>query len=608
MRILNCSLLATAFFLAVLPATAGAAGNPRSGAGLPARQVDALIALHHPAGLDRFVRAVGDPASPRYRHYATVEQLVARFGARPRAKRRVLGWLSAHGVQGTVLGGGAYVLATMPHALAGELVPSRDVAGVARGRLGRRVPAAVRGAIAGVSLLDRGPVAPAGAPSSGNLRSRGSGAPKKDRKPYESARRHSGTASGCPAGSSGGYGPGYEPFTPNQYLTAYGDAAMHAKGIEGQGQTVAVVEAGRFKRSDIATFGRCFGIKPPPTAVVHVGKPAQPGEDDETTLDISMLSVGAPKLDRIYVYEGGAELGQVVRTTAAALGSRGHHPNVISISQGACESTLTGQLQFRDAFDRIFATAAGAGISVLVSAGDQGSSACYYYSGEEGKSALGVRGVSMPASSPYATAVGGTNLTLSKRNRIEHEFIWNDSFWRTPGGIYRFPYAGGGGGSVFSPHTPWWQRDFDRPYGPGRKLPDVSALADDVPGYALFCTTRDCGPQDDAVYGWTRVGGTSAATPVTAAGIALVNQYAAEHGQRPVGFLNPLLYALGADPRTRGGAFHDVVNGNNDIWRALRTAEGPLGCCSAKPGYDWASGWGSLKVPGFAKLALAATH
>lgn len=32
----------------------------------------------------------------------------------------------------------------------------------------------------------------------------------------------------------------------------------------------------------------------------------------------------------------------------------------------------------------------------------------------------------------------------------------------------------------------------------------------------------------------------------------------------------------------------------------------PIGCCQAKAGYDWASGWGSLKIAGFAKLAAAA--
>jgi hypothetical protein len=31
----------------------------------------------------------------------------------------------------------------------------------------------------------------------------------------------------------------------------------------------------------------------------------------------------------------------------------------------------------------------------------------------------------------------------------------------------------------------------------------------------------------------------------------------------------------------------------------------PLGCCSAGVGYDAASGWGSLDMPGLAQVALA---
>ena len=68
----------------------------RSGSiALPRKEVEALFELRHPRGLNRFVRAVSDPASPRYRHYATFEQLIARFGAKPRTRSRVLRWLAA---------------------------------------------------------------------------------------------------------------------------------------------------------------------------------------------------------------------------------------------------------------------------------------------------------------------------------------------------------------------------------------------------------------------------------------------------------------------------------------------------------------------------------
>ena len=51
----------------------------------------ALIQLRHPRGLNHFVRQVSDPSSPRYREYATVESLVARFGATEKEQKQVLG-------------------------------------------------------------------------------------------------------------------------------------------------------------------------------------------------------------------------------------------------------------------------------------------------------------------------------------------------------------------------------------------------------------------------------------------------------------------------------------------------------------------------------------
>ena len=54
--------------------------------------------------------------------------------------------------------------------------------------------------------------------------------PETKKKGYSSVLPHSGTAAGCPEGSTGGPGAPLLPFTPNQYLTAYGHAALHAQG------------------------------------------------------------------------------------------------------------------------------------------------------------------------------------------------------------------------------------------------------------------------------------------------------------------------------------------------------------------------------------------
>lgn len=567
---------------------------------LPEAKVAALIELHHPRGLNRFVRAVSDPASPRYRDYATVERLVARFGAKRQAQRKVMRWLAAHGLHGRLHTTGSFVSATMPRAQAARLLPPGEGASASTAGLERSVPAPLRGVVERVSLLSTAPIdghAQAADDAAGEAGKASAGAATG---PYRSILLHSGTAAGCPDGSSGGIEAGLEPFTPNQFLTAYGHAQLHAKGFEGQGQTAAVVETGGFKHSDIVTFTKCFGGKPPPIKVVPVAIPKPLPGEDETTLDLSLLSVGAPKLDKIYVYEGPDSLDGVALTAGSALGRAGHHPDVISISLGFCEPELAGSLTLRNAFDNVFAVAAGAGISVLVSAGDQGSSGCRVEPEGGSTTALPMTAVSLPASSPYATAVGGTNLALSKQNRIKEEIVWNDSIL--------IPWGGGGGGSIISPRTPWWQARIDR-YGPGRTVPDIAALADLFPGYAFYCTAASCEPANGKVFGWGSVGGTSAAAPLTAAGVALANQYAAKRGQANLGFLNPLLYRLGADAETREANFTDVVKGNNDIGRALPPAAGgggPVGCCQARAGYDWASGWGSLKLMAFSKAAAAA--
>ncbi len=597
------SVVALAMLSALLGSLPAFAAGDNARPQLSQRKVEALIELRHPRGLNRFVRAVSNPSSRRYRRYASVEKLVARFGAKRKTRRRVLRWLASHGIQGTVSATGAHIFAPMPRARAGELLPRLDDAIASRTGHARRIPPALRDAVVRVSLLSTKPVAqhPPIASSAPGATNAASASAAKPSEPYRSILHHSGTAAGCAAASSGGVGPGFEPFTPNQYLTAYGHAQLHAKGLKGQGQTAAVVETGGFKHSDIVAFAKCFGLSPPPIKVVpiRVGKPL-PAED-ETTLDVSLLTVGAPKLNKIYVYEGPESPGAVAITAASALGSPGHRPDVISISLGFCEPEIAGNLAYRNAFDNLFAVAAGAGISVLVSAGDQGSTGCRTEDPEsEEPTALPIEAVSLPASSPYVTAVGGTNLALSAKNRIKEEIVWNDSVLT--------PWGGGGGGSIISPRTPWWQAGIHR-YGPGRKVPDLAALADLIPGYAFFCTAASCNPSEGAVFGWSSVGGTSAAAPLTAAGVALANQYAAKRGQPPLGFLNPLLYRLGADDKSRKAVFTDVVKGNNDIGRALPPEAGggkPVGCCRARPGYDWASGWGSLKVPAFAAAAARA--
>jgi kumamolisin len=596
----SARLGAAAVLLVLAALLAPATASARAGVGASDHTIELLLELRHPRGLDRFVRAVSNPASPRYRRYAGVAYLARRFGASPARRKAAMRWLAARGLHGTIGPSGTYLTVPLSSARAGRLLPRpAGATASSAGGLERAVPAGLRGAVSSVAILGERPRAFKNVASVSRAR------PPREPREYSSVRPHSGTAKGCAAGRIGP-GDGIDPpFTPNQFLRAYGIDGMHRRGLRGQGQTVAVVEIDGFRRRDIAAFDHCFGAATPPIRMIPVFpiRNAFSG-GTETTLDLEVLTTAAPRLKRINVFEGLGTQGGILLTAAAALGSRGNRPDVISVSLGLCEPLYSGHLVIRRALNSVFATAAGAGISVLVAAGDTGSSGCRV-NGEEGTTALPVRAVSLPSSSPYVTAVGGTNFELNAKNRIANEFVWNDSPLLAGGG--------GGGASLLTATRPWWQQapGLDR-FGVGRIVPDIAALADVYPGYAYLCTSPECVvlPQF-ANPGWTSIGGTSAATPLMAAGTALANQLAARHGQARIGFLNPLLYRLGAQRRARRGAFLDVSRGDNDLGKLLPANVGGghrLGCCAAGRGYDWASGWGSLKVIGFAKAAARAAR
>ena len=582
-------ILALAMIVVLATVASMAIGTAPSSAGTS--RVEALLELRHPHGLARLVRRVSDPASPRYRDYRGVGELIRRFGASRSTRARVMRWLGARGLHGRIGPTRTYLLASMSPARGDRLLGRRASSerGSAR-RLGGdrraapgRVPRSLRGAVSGVSLLS-------GAPGAVHT-----GADSIPPLPpaHGSERDRTGTPSGCSAGQSAGFAVPDSAFTPNQYLTAYGHAKLQSRGLRGGGERVSFVEIDGFKRSDIQTFGQCFGIPIPPIHVHPVGGPVLPPAD-ETTLDLEVFSAAAPKVDGMDVYEGSSSAPGLLETMAAALGRKGSRPDVISISIESCEPRFVGQRVFAEAYGNVFSIAAAAGISTLVAAGDQGSSMC-----SQGSTALGLLATSVPATSPYVTAVGGTNLVLSAQNSITRELVWNDS---------PQDFAGTGGGYSLLFDKPWWQKvaSSDR----ARAVPDIAALADVIPGYAIYCTAPACTNFPQQSPGWTAIGGTSAATPLIAGGIALADQAASRHGQRGLGFLNPLLYRLGRSS-SRGSVFGDLRAGDNDLGEMIPAAAGggmPLGCCSAKAGYDLVSGWGSPKLVGLDRMARRAAR
>jgi len=192
-------------------------------------------------------------------------------------------------------------------------------------------------------------------------------------------------------------------------------------------------------------------------------------------------------------------------------------------------------------------------MSHFVASGDNGAYTC----GEDQPPAG-----SFPSTLPTVTAVGGTTVFESQQGIYFKEMAWGAPLDQS---------GSGGGASQFYP-VPAYQQGVAQANGHGlRQVPDVAANADPATGFHIVFGGRD-----------GQVGGTSAATPLWAGTVALVNQDLVKKGLREVGFANPALYWMGQNSATLSAKpFHDVSAGNNLAY-------------DAGTGWDFATGWGSM--------------
>ncbi len=194
--------------------------------------------------------------------------------------------------------------------------------------------------------------------------------------------------------------------------------------------------------------------------------------------------------------------------------------------------------------------------------------------------------VSDPASQPYVTAVGGTSFghQTPTLGPPPAESVWNDQLYYSEG-------AGGGGiSATFA--MPGYQQSLGTVSGSTgtpcaaatgdcREIPDVSADADPSTGYVVYDSVNEIGPSNDP--DWGAIGGTSGATPLWAAVLAVVES--ADGNTAGYGALNPALYLLAQ--QSPGTYLNDITSGNNDY----NATDG--GSFPAMTGYDMATGLGT---------------
>jgi kumamolisin len=280
----------------------------------------------------------------------------------------------------------------------------------------------------------------------------------------------------CPnAKAPAGAKPESGGLDPGQLAAAYGITSLWARGYRGQGRSVALVEPGTALGPNPGKLSYCYGPFPKIHRVLIKGTHPNPG--GEGNLDpVGVLSL-APRA-RVYLIESGTKgatgesTDKLIRAALNRHNTGGHLVDAISMSFGTCEAAVS--VARRRAEESALKLAASLGVAVFTSGGDGGSASSFNAHGTTmcTKHPLDVRtdpflpglklGLSLPASSPEVTSVGGTELKIggvlhnsgAPGGRITDEFVWNTLKSKVIGAA--------GGGSASHIYTvadaPWEKR------------------------------------------------------------------------------------------------------------------------------------------------------
>jgi len=491
----------------------------------PAKHLSLAISLplRDTNALAALIQELYDPASTNYHHYLTTAEFTERFGPVAPDYERVAGFMTSNGF-------------AITHTYANRLLVDVDasVADIERAfHINLRVfnhPTEARTFFA----PDSDPVVDANLPVQAVAGLDNFVIPRPAGLSLVRASR-AGKAS-----PFHGSGPDGSSYIGADFRTAY----LPGIALTGTGQMVGLFELDGYFANDITTYESQAHLPNVPLSNVLLNGfgGAAGSANTEVALDIDMAICMAPGLSGVVVYEGtlpNSILNQMaVDNTCKELSSSwawSGYPNTPPIESIFMEYQAQGQ-------------------SFFVASGDSGA-----YTG--GNTIL------TPSDDPNITVVGGTILTTDQNVNYVSETVWSTF----PTG----PDASSGGVSqIFG--LPSWQQGISMAANLGstnnRNIPDVAFTA------ANIWLVADNGSDFVA-------GGTSAAAPLWAGFIALVNQQALAAGLTNVGFLNPTIYSICKGPSYLQN-FHDITTGNNT--NSTSSPDFP-----ATTGYDLCTGWGT---------------
>ena len=373
-----------------------------------------------------------------------------------------------------------------------------------------------------------------------------------------------GTALGTPAPNAPPCG-----YQPSDIQTAYNLTPLYQHGLNGAGTTIAIVDAygSTTIAHDAQVFSTAMGL--PPINLTVIGTPtesnfsgdANSGWATETTLDVEWVHAVAPGAKIVLVVtptNSNSDLFNGIVTAAST-------PGVVAISNSwdGFDIGVAGDGEFYRAADSILQEIGAAGISVDFSTGDSG----------DNSSQLGglYTSTGWPASSPFATGIGGVSVALDQNKHIAWQTSWGTELTEIVDTValgsppLDIPNnegfdAGGTGGFSDTYPKPFWQ--FGVP-GDRRGTPDISWVADPFTGVEIIYTADAGGDLGIEV-----IGGTSVACPMFTALWGIATQRA----HHLLGQAAPRLYRISSESE----AITDIVSmsSQNNVTGTVQDAGG----------------------------------
>jgi subtilase family serine protease len=530
-------------------------------------EVSIWLNLHNKADLDIAAKDLYDKTSPNYRHWLTKSEFVSKYAPTAGEAKTVSEFFTSNGLKivsvgpdnfyvrarGTVAQvNSAFHVSLSKYSLNGKTVRSNGNDPFISG------PAApLAAAVAGLDdveythpLVSRTSNLPA--PKTTTSTPAVTPGPSDpvfttDCFPEASRKQTLTTLGGLPTATYKGTGYTNSTtgcgYTPANIQAAYGLTDLYKEGFDGTGQTIVIVDwcGSPTITADANAFSAQFGLPaltPANFNIIYTPTPSYcAAPDAEINLDVEWAHTIAPGASIDLVVPPSATFQDT--NQAVFYAANYQLGNVISNSYGAEEYYLSPSTL--ETMDLINEFASVLGISVNFSTGDEGD---FTFDFPEFYPAS----VSAPASSPWATGVGGTSLSLHADNSIKWQSGWGTNInplqsggyvTDPPAGSGFFEYGSGGGASYFFA-KPYYQSKIQS--ATTRQLPDISWVADPFTGAYIAISEPFVTPSLQ----YTVIGGTSLACPMFSALWAIANQEAGV----ALGQAAPYLYHLPASAVT----------------------------------------------------------